>query len=180
MLKRQHTSIDSSCTAQSETKTDDDYESNKKQCTKLPVTIIDTIKAEPTVPLENCNSNNINKQILELEKTNELNQDFVNESNSCNETASNMELCAIDLNKIDHNKAKPVPSSSPIIKVHGFLHETVETVDQNNNNLDDNDLFKVKVDAYYCKLCYVVLNEDKNIKQHISTVTHKTKLNQNV
>ena len=150
-------------------------------CIKLPVTIIDSIKAEPTIPL--AQNENTNKQTIEQEKESNSCDDI---QNSINETASNMQQIELDKNdlvKTDQNeliKIRPVSSSSPIIKVQGVLFEKLEAADLNNNNSDNNDLFKVKVDVYYCKLCCMVLNEEKNIKQHISTVTHKTKLSQNV
>ena len=130
-------------------------------CIKLPVTIIDTIKAEPTIPLAQNE-----KQTVEQEKESNSCDDI---QNSINETASNMQQIELDKNnlvKTDQNeftKIRPVSSSSPIIKVQGVLFEKLEAADLNNNNSDKNDLFKVKVDVYYCKLCCMVLNEEKNI-----------------
>ena len=71
-------------------------------------------------------------------------------------------------------------NSSPIVKLSGVLCETDDNSDEIQLNENMDKLFKIDVQIFYCKLCCVILNEEKNVKNHVSTNFHKTKLNNNV
>jgi hypothetical protein len=48
-----------------------------------------------------------------------------------------------------------------IIKMKG----TIESI-------DDKTDFKCNIEVYYCRQCFIVINEEKDIQKHLETVKH--------
>ena len=76
------------------------------------------------------------------------------------------------------NKLVTARNSDPIVKLSGILSESCENYQDNGDGEQEQDenLFKIHVEVFYCKLCCIVLNEEKNVKHHVTTNVHKSKL----
>jgi hypothetical protein len=61
----------------------------------------------------------------------------------------------------DHTK------THKIIRIHGYLSEKLNEDDFSEKS----DIFKVKLDVFYCKLCCLILNDDKSVKEHTKANT---------
>jgi hypothetical protein len=104
----------------------------------------------------------------ETQQSNIYKQDKHQTSQSVSNSSSS-ELSPI---KRTEKSVSTVNAKGPIVRVRGIL----STIGHQAGSDEESDQEKFDIEAYYCKICLIIINDEKNLKQHAGTQMHKAKL----
>lgn len=155
-------------------------QSNTLNRTSIETTLIksDSIEVVCGNNLKRSHSSlNSNESILSDQsdtKRIETDQTLSNEDSNCEivevvQKDINKKVCTKNDTYSDENNSSQQQQQridSCIVAVNGLLNSS--------NSNEDN--FEIKVNAFYCKACSIILNDDSGVKQHLYTVLHRNKL----
>lgn len=119
-------------------------------------------------------ADNIDEEVLPKK----LKRETTENSNSSDQKGEDLQaqkkLCKLEQVSI-HKPASPTNNKSSengafVVELNGTLYETNTPEAQKQTDLNNNQLFSLKVNMFYCKACSKLLHDQNCVKEHMSSI----------